>query len=495
MLRLWEKVIAFLKKILGIKTIPQEVADADTLVTNWWDIYSSKASWLPYKFVTSDGRSRSHTRRTLNPAKIVCSEIAGLVLAEPPTVDAGPLVESVIKAESLWSNLRRHVEYQAAMGGMAIKARPENGKIVLDFVTALNIIPIKADNSRIVEASFIDRRVDGKKVYVRIESYTKTDTGYRVQSRAFDEAKDEEVPLEKLWPGVLPSVEIEIDDPPFVYMKNPEANNIDSESPIGISAFHNADDMIQGLDIAYDEFVWEVESGQRRIAVPAAAMRTFLDLETGQNKLGYNPGDRVFMTLVGDDADKLKMTDLTSDIRAQQFIDVINYNLNLLSVQCGFDAGYFSFDGTSMKTATEVISENSHTYKTREAYREVLNTGLIQLFRVINKLGAIYKIEGTTTKEPSITWNDGIIEDRNSRTKYHEDLFASGLEDRVTAIMKIHGLDEAKAQEMAKKIKADKAIVADPFGFDSEPKKKAYRSPPSAVEKRMVGKISDVKVK
>ncbi len=62
-------------------------------------------------------------------------------------------------------------------------------------------------------------------------------------------------------------------------------------------------------------------------------------------------------------------------------------------------------------------------------------------------------------------WDDGIIEDRNSRAKYHESLFMNGLEDRVSAIRKIHGLDEKKAAEMAARIKEDRATVTDPFGL------------------------------
>lgn len=463
--KLWAKVTAFLKKIFAVKSFPPSVVNADTLVMRWWDIYASHAPWLPYSYITSNGHKCNRNRRTLKPAKLVCAELAGLVLAETPEVDAGALVASVIESEGLWKNLRRHLEYQTALGGMVIKARPENGKIVLDFVTAMNVLPISSDNRTIQEASFIDQRVDGSNVYVRVETYTKIPGGYRITSKAFEEKSQQEVPLTVAWPDVEESVDLLIDEPPFVYMANPEANNIDAESPMGISAFHNAEDTLNGLDIAYDEFIWEVESGQRRIALPGTCMRKYLDSESGQERLGLNLDDRVFVRLEGDDAEKFKPTDLTSDIRTTQFIAAINYKLALLAMQTGFDAGYFSFDGNSVKTATEIISENSHTYKTREAYRSVLNDGLIRLFRVVNKLAKIYQIAGGTDAEPTITWDDGIIEDRNSRALYHEQLFAQGLEDRVNAIKAIHGLDDEKAQAMADAIKADSAIVNDPFGL------------------------------
>jgi len=465
LLRLWSKVIAFLAKIFGVGTIPPEVANSDTLITSYWDIYAAKAPWIPYSFVTADGIHRKRNRLTLNPAKIVCAELAGLVLSEPPAVDAGDLVAQVIQDEKFFGNLRRYTEYQAALGGQAIKARVEDGNIKLDFVTALNVIPIASDNRAVTEASFIDRRTNGKDSFVRVETYRRIPGGYRVTSQAFDEKTQLEVPMDTLWPGILPSVDIAIDEAPFVYIANPEANNIDPESPLGISIFANATDTLQGLDIAYDSMKTEIIMGKQRVALPGIVMRKYLDQDSGTYKLGFDPSDEAYIRLESDDADNLKPTDLSGQLRMEQWRQAIQIYLEMLAMQTGFDAGYFSFDGKSMKTATEVISENSHTYKTVSAYRDVLNDGLMHLFRVINKLGKLYGIDGADSGVPMITWDDGIIEDRNTRTKYHEDLYAAGLEDRITAIKAIHGLDDAKAQAMAEAIKADKAVVTDPFGI------------------------------
>jgi A118 family predicted phage portal protein len=471
MLRLWGKVFEFLKKIFGIKSMPAQVVNGDTLVNYWWDIYASHAPWLPISYVTANGLKNSHTRRTLNPARAICAEVARLVMAEPPEVTGSKLVLDVIKENDLWRNLRKHLEFQCALGGMALKARPENGKIVIDFVTASNFIPLAADNCRVTEASFIDRRVSGDKVYVRIETYRRNldangkVVNYTVSSVAFDEASQLAVPLDVIWPNVKPSVDVDITVPPFVYISNPEANNIDPESPLGISIFHNAIDALKSLDITFDEFVWEVESGQRRIALPGVCMRKYLDEETGDERIGLNTGDRVYVRLEGDDAEKFKPTDLTFDIRVEQFSKALNVGLNLLATLCHFDAGYFSFDGISVKTATEIISESSHTYRLREDYRSATDKGLKDLFAAVNLLGALYKVPGTSEVETGLAWDDGVIEDRNSKAKYHVGLVAAGLEDKISAIKAIHGVNEERANEIATSIAKDNpVIVTDPYG-------------------------------
>ena len=83
---------------------------------------------------------------------------------------------------------------------------------------------------------------------------------------------------------------------------------------------------------------------------------------------------------------------------------------------------------------------------------------------MLKDIGHLYGVK-TTEADYTIEWDDSVIEDRNARATYHETLFAQGLEDRITAIKAIHGLDDKKAAEMAAKIKADKAVVTDPFGM------------------------------
>ncbi|MCE5255993.1 MAG: phage portal protein, partial [Spirochaetaceae bacterium] len=166
-----------------------------------------------------------------------------------------------------------------------------------------------------------------------------------------------------------------------------------------------------------------------------------------------------FLRLEGDDAEKFKPSDLTFDIRSEQFKGAIQTMLDILAMQTGFDAGYFSFDGTSVKTATEVISENSHTYKTMAGLRDNLDAGLKHIFTVINELGKTYNIPGATDKEVTIAWDDSVIEDRTARANYYSQLYQNGLLDLESALVKIHHTSKEDAIAMAAKIKGEKKTV------------------------------------
>jgi A118 family predicted phage portal protein len=472
---LWTRILAFLKKIFGLTSLPVEVTSVDNHLTEWWAIYRHEPTWIKMEFVTADGKKRSRTRLQLGMGKISCAEMAGLVLSEEPDVNAGDLVKSVIEKELLWDNLRRSTEYQGALGAQVLKVGIGSGddgkpEITLDFVKASNFIPLSWDNSGVSEGSFLDRRMIGGEPYVRIETHKRArgedgtlTKGYEITNRVYSEKTEKEAPLSLFGDGVKDREVIDIDIPLFAYIRNPEANNIDPEAPTGISLFANAIDTIKAIDVAFDQFFSDIELGGRRIALPGAVFRKYqeFDPENGAIKSVsyFDPSDRVFMRLEGDDAEKFEPKDLTYDIRAEQFKQAIQILLDLFAFQTGFDPGYFAFDGTSVKTATEVISENSHTYKTLQGFRANLDKGLKHIFTVINILGTTYKIQGAATKEPSIEWDDSVIEDRNSRSTYYSSLYSSGLIDLESALSKVHRLPEKDAKAMAEKILNEKKEV------------------------------------
>ena len=472
---IWDKIIAIFKKLFGIQAMPPEVSSSNQQLTEWWEIYRCRPSWLKMEFVTTDGKRRQRKRLQLGMAKIACAEMAGLVLAEEPDVAAGKLVESVIKDEKLWDNLRRSLEYQGALGAQVLKVcigKDEGGaaEVSLDFVKASSFIPLTWDNAEVTEGAFLDRRTIKGKAYVRVETHRLARNeegvligGYEITNKVYEEETQNEASLTLFGDSIKDSETIAIDMPLFAYIRNPEANNIEPESPAGISLYANAVDTIKAIDIAFDQFFSDIELGGRRIALPGQVFRKTMEVDpaagTSRMVSYFDPTDRVFMRLEGDDEDKFKPQDLTFDIRAEQFKVAIQTLLDIFAFQIGFDAGYFSFDGMSVKTATEVISENSHTYKTMQGFRENLDAGLKHIFAVINTLGTAYNLDRAESKEPTITWDDSVIEDRNSRSKYYSDLYMNNLVDLESALKKIHGLDDAGAAAMAKKIVETKQKV------------------------------------
>src|SRR5690625_5810471 len=91
---------------------------------------------------------------------------------------------------------------------------------------------------------------------------------------------------------------------------------------------------------------------------------------------------------------KAPVKDVTSDIRAEQYTNVINQTLKTLEMNLKLSVGTFSFDGRSVKTATEIVSENSQTYRTRNEHVNALEKfikGVIISFLELANATGIYK--------------------------------------------------------------------------------------------------------
>src|SRR5690625_7735896 len=79
----------------------------------------------------------------------------------------------------------------------------------------------------------------------------------------------------------------------------------------------------------------------------------------------FDPDTNVFKAMrMASDQELVK--DVTSDIRTEQYISAINQSLRTLEMELKLSVGTFSFDGKSIKTATEVVSEYDLTYRTRK---------------------------------------------------------------------------------------------------------------------------------
>ena len=313
---------------------------------------------------------------------------------------------------------------------------------------------------RIVEADFISREIINEKSYLKKEKHRKTETGYIIDVEIYDDSSEGSYKrVQSLEPE---SVEITVSRPLFAYISNPEANNLSLFSPLGISLYANAVDTLEALDIAFDALVQEIVLGRKRIIVPASATRLFVDTETGKRVRYFDPSDEIFQAFNPEDAQNIKITDNTVELRIEELRLAVQTLLDVLATQTGFSAGTFSFDGVSMKTATEVISENSKTFKLKQSFENQIKCGVLDLLETIREIGGLYGIN-TSTEEYTMVFNDAVIEDRNSKTNYWLQRYAQGTATLKTVLEELDGMTEEEAEEEAAKIKEQNATIDSGF--------------------------------
>ena len=209
--------------------------------------------------------------------------------------------------------------------------------------------------------------------------------------------------------------------------------------------------------IVYNEFIL----GKKRILVDQSAMKGKMEVnpDTGDSHFVqyFDKNDRVYVGINADMKDPVKEIDMK--LRYQEHIDSINADLMWLAGNIGLDEGYYKFDGTGVKTATEVISENSKTFRTREHYLAIINDCVYALVK------AVCELEEIKTNKISVIPDDSIIEDKNVQAVRAQTEVNQGLMSKKKYLMDIKGMSEQEAEEELQRIQEEKMSNQEAFGF------------------------------
>ena len=426
------------------------------------------------------------TRRMayLNLSKAVCSELAGMVWTDQTEVtvstagielaenEEDPLQKFVRKSALEKNNfgvkMGETIEQAAALGGAALKVwrdvrhdsegREIEGseRLKIGYCMADQFIPTAWDNAEISEAVFISRQAKSGYYYTRLEwhkwdgvTYTITNELYRADqyrtgSREPQDILGMRVPLSEIYPFLDETATVDgIENTLFSYFRTPTANNIDDNSPLGVSIYANAMETLHALDICFDSFVREFRLGKKRIIVPARMIKTVIDPVSGEPRRYFDATDETYEALSTDDPDSLKIQDNSIELRVDEHVSAMNAFLNIFCLQVGLSSGTFSFDAKSgLKTATEVVSENSKTYKTVKNFQNMIRPAVVRLVENIITVAALYDMkteDGQSVRElaergytVNVAMDDGITQDRQTNINEGMALVGAGLLSKKT---------------------------------------------------------------
>lgn len=391
-------------------------------------------------------------------ASLVFNEQAEIVIDDET---ANNFINKTLKNDRFNKNFERYLESCLALGGLAMRPYVDNDKIRVAFIQAPVFFPLQSNTQDISSAAIVTKTIksEGNKqiYYTLIELHDWSNDKYIITNELyksmFQERVGDRVPLSEIYEDLEEQSELYgLSRPIFTYLKPPGINNKDINSPLGLSIFDNAKTTIDFLNTTYDEFMWEVKMGQRRVGIPDTMIKKTIQTEDGDIKFvsRFETGQNVYQML-GKDENGVGIVDLTTSIRSDDYIKAINEGLALFEMQIGVSAGMFTFDGKSMKTATEIVSENSDTYQMRNSIVSLVEQSLKELIISILELAKGYKLYSGNIPDMdaiSINLDDGVFTDRNAELDYWMKMVTAGFAPKVTAIEKTMNVTEDKAQEI-----------------------------------------------
>lgn len=186
-----------------------------------------------------------------------------------------------------------------------------------------------------------------------------------------------------------------------------------------------------------------------------------VDPQTGKSHRYFDAEDEVYQALEGGlDADQ-KITDISVELRVEEHTSAINSLLKVLAMQIGLSVGTFTFDGVGIKTATEVVSEQSETFRTKQDHEVNAEACIRELVDAIVEIADAFDIfPRVENYEVSVSFDDSIAEDKQAEIDRQIVLVTNGLTTKVKALMVVHGITEAEAIVLLKEIQAEQSAQA-----------------------------------
>ena len=469
---------------------------------------------VPMRTIRSP-KGKTRQMSTLNAGKTACSQMArytwnercALTVSQKGRDDndetPDPLnewLQDLLKDNNFGVAFGDALEKSYAMGGGAIREWVEipkapdgtdigEGKIRIGYTMATQFVPTAWDNSGVKAGIFISREAKDGYYYTTVEwhrldghTYRGTNDVYRMPIK---ETKEPQCllgwwyPLDKIYPLLSPDTTIEnVDNAFFQYFRPFGANYADDNSPLGMSIYASALDTLHGLDIIFDSYQREFILGKKRIIAPARAMKMVPGLNGGNPDRYFDADDEVWEALATDTNEDLKIVDNSVNIRVQEHITGINGDLAILCTQIGFDPGTLSFDASrGLKTATEVISENSKTYGTVRAHENIIKDSLEKMIHAVIELAVHYNLTWKGQKiadmisqgySVSVKFDDSIIQDKDAEISQGTMLVGAGLMSKKKFMTDKLGYTPEEADKELAQIqeegKNDTRTVADLYG-------------------------------
>ena len=448
-------------------------------IEQWNSWYKGNVKSFHNYFIYNGNRKIKQQRFTMNMAKEISEEWSDILWSEKCRISfedekAQQNANELINELDLYVLINQALEKSGALGteaavvsvydivsneeGMTLDV--SNAKTRVDLVDIDWIFPISWNNKEIIECAFgSEEYIKGKK-HIVLSVHQLNDAGnYVIKNHLFSVTNGNLTEIK----GVEDTIN-EFDTKSnvkwFSIFKPLLTNNLFSNSPFGIPYFANAIDNLKAVDISFDALKNEIVDGRKRTFVRA----DMFNYDNGEQKLVFDPNDTtVYQLPSGATKDDLIQND-SDDLRTDKQIDTLNAQLNLLGKKCGFGENYYHFDGQSLQTATQVISSNSKMFRRKKKLEIGYESAIFDLFNAIAYASSEFGKYDIKTEGLKITFDDSIIEDKESESNRAMREVQQGLKSKVEYRVQIFGETEEVAKQKIAEIQENNPTVEDLIG-------------------------------
>lgn len=322
----------------------------------WGRMYRGQAPW-------NNDRTKS-----AELASAVSSEVARLITIELSGEATGSEALSS-EFQNVIPKLRRFAEYGAAKGSLIIKPIVCDDTLTTQFIQADRFFPLVWDSSgNLTKCVFADQMRKGNTIFTLLEVHTLDRGEYTVENRLYRSNYDGSLGTRIALSEVGKWAELDdegrfagIDRLPFGLFNCPIANHIDEDSPMGVSVYSRAVELICEADRRYSGESWEFESKETAVHVGSSMLKYDKEQDAyiypGGRKMLYRPVETASGAV-----DKPYMETFSPDIRYDAYKEGWNEQLRRIEFACNLAYGTISDPNSVDRTATEIEASKQRSY-------------------------------------------------------------------------------------------------------------------------------------
>ncbi len=389
---------------------PEASATMEQNINLWYAMYINQPPWETKEIVP------------LGLPGAICRELSRTALVEfTANITGSPRADYLNEQfQAAASKFLGQMELGLAVGGIAFRPYLYGDRILVDATSATAFEATKFGADGVcIGGVFREKARNNGKYYVRLEYHNLSGNTYTIQNKAYNSDSTggirDEVPLNTVpeWAEISEEVIIQnMQKPLFAYFQVPKANDIETDSKIGVSVYGGAAvDLIRRADEQWDLIRWEYKSGQRKVLMD-----------------GNSTTEKMFDKRLFEVANFSRNGDFYQ-VFSPEFRDTPLYNglqniLRRIEFQVGLSYETISEprEKVDQKTAAEVIRSKIRMYNTVKNIQTALESVFNTLIYGMNVYATLYNLAPAGTYKASYDWGDSVIDDEDTRRERFADM-------------------------------------------------------------------------
>ena len=457
-------------------------SEMENALREWAEMYQGKASWLSQDGVFSLGLPAFIAGEIARQValELKWSITAKLPEGEKPPEDGSapmnPRAEFLSKEfEKCIAVLREKLETGCAAGGMTIKPYPRGGHLYFDFTMDWSMYPLAFDGAGgLTDVIFRDTYTAGKTIYTRLERHQletkkapdsqEPETFVKITQKCYKSTDRDslgtECPLSEvpIWKQVQPEAIVRNTGGKLLvgWYKVAASNNIDLDSPLGVSVFSKARDLIRDADLQYSRLLWEYEGSELAVDVDPSVLRP-KQTRNADGSVSYETPKLSQRLFRGVDLNTDESYHVFSpSIRDGALLNGLNSILCRVEDCCGLARGTVSDPTAQAMTATQLRILRKRTYDTISGNQAMLEAALRDVIHAMDIHATLAGLAPEGEYEVSFEWDDSIITDTDQQLNERLALANAGVIGRAELRSWYLGETDSQAKAAVEQIDAER---------------------------------------